>query len=145
MADVLKLRRDLEKVSTRSMMVKQTLAQKVFKEMDYAGAENLLNGAVLVTFGEKDPQAISKAIVDYAKGNDNLKPNGVIFEDKVYDKQFVEQLAALPSREELLTQMVVRMKSPINGFVNGLGQLIRGLVTAINEVKKQKEAGAATA
>lgn len=143
--DYAKLRRSLEKVSTRSLMVKHSLAKKVFEEFAYAGAEQFLQGAVFVTFGNRDPQLISKAIVEYAKTNDKFVPNGVVFEKKVYDSAYVKQLASLPSREELLTQALVRMKSPITGFVMTLNQLLRGLVVAVNEIKKQREAGAVPA
>ena len=64
---------------------------------------------------------------------------GILFEDKVYDQEFVKQLSKLPSRQELLTQVVVRVKSPISGFVLTLNQLVKGVVVALNEVKKKKE------
>ncbi len=63
----------------------------------------------------------------------------MILEDKVYDQEFVKQLAKFPTRKELLTQVVVRVKSPISGFVMTLSQVLRGLVTVLSEVKKQKE------
>lgn len=144
-AEVSELRRNLEKVSKRSMMVKHTLAKKVFESKEYDEADKLLSGSVLVTFADKDPQATSKALADFAKANDKLAPSGVIFEGKVYEKAFVMKLAKLPSREELVTQMLVRMNSPISGLVMTLGQVMRGLVTALDAVKQKKEAGPQTA
>jgi len=144
-ADLADLRRRLEKYSKRSLVVKHTLAQRIFGEMNYQGAAQMLKGHVLVTFSDKEPQALSKAIVEYAKGNEKFSPAGVIFEKKVYNAQFVNQLAALPSRHELLTQAVIRIKSPISGFVMTLGQVVRGLVQVLSEVKKKREAASSAA
>jgi large subunit ribosomal protein L10 len=142
-ADLSDARRNFEKVAKRSMVIKHAMARKIFEKFNLVDAEKFLSGSVLVTFGEKDPQDISKKIVDYAKANDKLKPAGVIFEGQVHGEDFVKQLAKLPSRKELLTQLVIRVKSPLAGFVNVLGGLTRNLVVALGEIKKKKEAAGA--
>lgn len=142
-ADLFELRRSLEKVSKRSMVIKHTIAKRAFETLQLQGAEKFFRGQILVTVGDKDPQAISKTLVDFAKTNNKFSPQGVVFERKLYDQGFVKSLAQLPSRQELLTQVVVRVKSPISGFVSVLGQLVRGFVVALNEVKKKKEAASA--
>jgi len=144
-AEASDLRRNLEKVAKRSLVVKHSLAKKVFEQMNCKGAESFLSQHSLVTFADKEPQAVSKAIVAFAKENKKFVSAGVIFENQVYAQDFVKQLALLPSRQELLTQVVVRMKSPISGFVMTLNQLLRGLVQVLNEVKKKREAQPSTA
>jgi len=138
-ADIVELRGSLEKSTKRSLVIKHTLVKKIFKERSYTEAEKFLNGSVLFTFCEKDPQMASKALMDFAKGNQKLVPAGVIFEGKIYDQAFVEQLSKLLSRQELLTQVVVRIKSPISGLVMTLGQVMRGVVVALNAIKQKKE------
>ena len=133
-------RRDLEKVSSRTLMVKHTIARRVFKQKEYAKAGEFFKNGVVLTFADKEPQAVSKVLVKVAKGNKNIVPAGVIFEDKVYGQDFIQALAKLPSRTELLTQVVVRIKSPISAFVMGLGGMVRGLVQVLSEIKKQREA-----
>ncbi len=143
--DISEARRNLEKVSGRSLMIKHAMARKIFAQFSVAGAEKYLSGSVVITFGDKDPQEISKKLVDFSKTNEKWKPAGVIFEGQVYGEEFVKQLARLPSRKELLTQLVLRMNSPIQGFANVLGALTRNLVVALEEVRKKKAAtGAAS-
>ncbi len=142
-SDLSELRRNLEKVSKRSLVIKHSLVKKVLASMAFSNGDSFLKNNVLVTFGDKDPQVISKAIMDYAKANNKVVAEAVVFEKKLYDQSFVKALAQLPSRKELLTQAVVRMKSPISGFVMTLNQLLRGVAVAVNEIKKQKEAVAA--
>lgn len=141
--DISDARRNLEKVSSRSLMVKHAMARKIFAQFNVAGAEKYLSGSVVITFGDKDPQEISKRLVDFSKTNEKWKPAGVIFEGQVYGEDFVKQLAKLPSRKELLTQLVLRMNSPIQGFANVLGALTRNLVVALEEVRKKKAAAGA--
>lgn len=144
-ADISEFRRNIEKISKRSVMVKHTLAKKALEGRALNGVEKILKGSVVVTFTDKDPQLVSKVIMEYAKTHEKWIPQGVIFEGKVYDKEFVKALARLPSRKELLTQVVVRAKSPISGFVMTLGQIMRGFAAALNEIKKQKEGAVQTA
>jgi large subunit ribosomal protein L10 len=127
------------------MVMKHALAKKALSSLQFSEAGEFLKNNVLVTIADKEPQIVSKALVDFAKTNAKLVTAGVIFEKKVYGQAYVKALAQLPSRHELLTQVVVRIKSPITGFVMTLGQLIRGLVVTLNEVKKQKEAVVASA
>ncbi len=138
-ADISDFRRQTEKFAKRSLLVKHAVARKVFENKKVGEAEKFLKDQVLVTFGSGEPQNISKAIVEFAKAHNQLVPAGVIMDSKVYGQEFVKQLAKLPSRHELLTQVAVRVKSPISGFVLTLGQLMRGFVVALNEVKKKKE------
>ena len=142
-SDLSDARRNFEKVARRSMVIKHAMARKIFAKFNLTEAEKFLTGSVVITFGEKDPQDISKKIVDFAKANDKWKAAGVNFEGQVHGEDFLKQLAKLPSRKELLTQLVIRVKSPLAGMVNVLGGLTRNLVTALAEIKKKKEAAGA--
>ena len=139
------LRSKLAKSGARSMVMKHALAKKVLKKKKADDAGKFFKGFVFVTFGTEDPQIVSKALLDFAKLNTQFVASGIFFEKKVYDQNFVKQLASLPSRKELLTQVVVRVKSPITGIVLTLNQLLKGVVVALNEVKKIKEAQGQTA
>lgn len=143
-SDLSAARRNLEKVARRSLVIKHAMARKIFEKFNLAAAEKFLSGSVVVTFGEKDPQDISKKIVDFAKANEKKwTVTGVIFEGQVHGEDFVKQLAKLPSRKELLTQVVIRVRSPLAGLVNVMSGLTRNLVNAISEIKKKKEAAGA--
>lgn len=138
-ADLSDLRRNLEKVAKRSLVIKHSIVRKVFSDLQLNDAEKFLKNNILVTVADKDPQVISKTLFDFAKTNEKFLPQGVVLEKKIYDREYIKALAQLPSRHELLTQVVVRVKSPITGFVLTLNQLVRGLVVALSEVKKKKE------
>src|SRR3989338_374076 len=89
-ADISDYRRQTEKVAKRSLVIKHTLAKKAFQTKKIDDAEKFLNKQILVTFGTKEPQAISKAIVDFAKTHEKLVPTGLIMDNKVYGQEFVK-------------------------------------------------------
>ena len=132
------LRRGLEKVSKRTLVVKHAMARKIFGGLKLEEASRFLEGSVLVTFGEGEPQRVSKTLADYARAHENLKLNGAILEGKLYDGDFIKALAKLPSRIELLTAVAIQLKSPVTRLAMTLRSLLQSLVIALNEVQKKK-------
>ena len=61
-----------------------------------------------------------------------------MLEGRFIDAAKVKALAELPSKQQLLGQLVGTLNAPISGFVNVLAGNIRGLVTALNAIKEQK-------
>jgi large subunit ribosomal protein L10 len=138
--DMNELRRTLEKFSRRTLLTKHTLTKKVLEKLNLLEASKFLEGSVLVTLGVQEPQTVSKALVEFLKGHENFTLLGMVLDGKIYEANFIKELAKLPSRKELLTQVAIRMKSPISGFVLTLGGLLRSFVTVLNEIQKKKKA-----
>jgi len=140
--DMSELRRNLQKVSRRTLMVKHTLARKILDKIQIPEAARFLEGSILVTLGAQEPQLVSKTLVDFLKGRDNVEIKGLILDGKVYEGSFVKELAKLPSRKELLTMVAIRMKSPIAGFAMTLRALLQSFVSVLNEIQKKRAQGA---
>lgn len=138
-ADISELRRNLEKVSRRTLLVKHTLAKKALKKLELSEAARFLEGSILVTLGEGEPQAISRTLVEFVKGHENVELKGLVLDGKIYEANSIKELAKLPPRHELLTRVATGMKAPIANFTLTLAALLRSLVTVLEEVRKQKE------
>ena len=52
----------------------------------------------------------------------------------------VETLATLPSREQLLAQLVGTLASPLRGLVTALNGPIRGLVVVLGQAQEKADA-----
>lgn len=139
-SDLSKARAKMNVAANRSMLVKHAMARKILKGRGFNDVESLLSGSVILTFGDKEPQDISKGVVEGTKVSPKIKCVGVLFEGKMEGSEFVQQLSKLPSRHELLTQVVVRMNSPITGFVCVLANTLRGLVVALDQIRTKKSA-----
>ncbi len=132
------LRRKLEKVVDRTIVAKNTLTRLAFKQLGVKEINGLLKGSVLLAVGKKDPQVISRVLVDFAKGRENFQLDGAFLEGQIFPAQYLQSLANLPSREVLLATLANRMNAPVGGLVNVLSQLTRSLVTVLDQVQKKK-------
>ncbi|MDQ7798857.1 MAG: 50S ribosomal protein L10 [Candidatus Edwardsbacteria bacterium] len=134
------LRKKLRDASVEYQVVKNTLAQLAAKN---AGMEMLLDyltGPTGLAFGVKDPIIPAKILVEFAKDDDKPSVKMGVVEGKMVDVKQVKQLALLPSREVLISQILSAMQSPINGLVGALGGIIQKFVGTVDAIAKQREA-----
>ncbi len=134
--DLLELRRQLKENDSSLMVAKKTLMKLVFDKkginLDY---ENL-KGEVAITFGFADEIMPAKTIFNFSKKNETVKIIGGVLENEFKTSSQIEELAKLPSREELLARFTGAINAPVSGFVNVLQGNIKGLVTILSKIKK---------
>lgn len=136
------LRSELRKVGVEFKVVKNTLTLLAAQKVELEGLEPILEGPTAIAFGYDDPVVVAKAINDFAKKNDALQVKGGVLSGKVIGIDDVKALADLPSKEQLLGQVLRGMQAPIGGFVNVLSGVLRNLVYVLEAVRKQKEEAA---
>lgn len=98
------------------------------------GFVELLVGPTSLTFTGKDPAAAAKAIVDFAKANNALVVKGGILAGSLLDAKQVRELAALPPRVEVLSQLAAGMAAgpaALASMMNSLTAGFAGLLTAL--------------
>ena len=137
-SDFGELRRKLEKVSDRALVVKNWVARLAFQKVGIKDVNGFIKGSVFMTLGGQEPQVISKVLVNFAKDRENFQLTGACLDGRLYDPTYLQGLAKLPSREVLLATVVSRLNAPIGNFVNVMGQLIRSLAVVLDQVSKQK-------
>ncbi|MDO5116450.1 MAG: 50S ribosomal protein L10 [Synergistaceae bacterium] len=101
------------------------------------------NGYVL-SYG--DAAAVAKAVRDFAKekGNEALVVKGAILGGtQLLNKEQVYALADLPSKEQLIAQVVGTIAAPLRGLVTVLSGPQRNFVTVLSRIKEKKEETAA--
>jgi large subunit ribosomal protein L10 len=103
-------------------VVKNTLMKRAIAGTSYEGAAKALKGAPTgVVFGFKDPVAAAKALFEALKDMpEHLKVKGGIFENKAISAKEAEALSKLPSREELIGQII--------GMALGVGSKVIGQI-----------------
>ncbi|NLY10148.1 MAG: 50S ribosomal protein L10 [Firmicutes bacterium] len=141
-AAVTELRKQLRDAGVEFKVLKNTLTRRAAEEKGLDDLLPLLNGPTAIAFGYNDPVAPAKILNNFARTNPALELKGGLLEGKVLDVNGVKALAELPSREELLAQVVRGMQAPIAGMVNVLQGTIRNFVYALEAVRKQKEGAA---
>jgi len=116
----------------------------ISKGYDVSTLEKELTGPNLTLLAEKDAIAPLKALVEYAKGNEKNLPKikAGILDKNVLSMEKVMQLAALPSKDELIAKLLGTLSNPARNMVGILIAPMRALVYALSAVSKKNTASA---
>lgn len=132
-AQVTDLRRQLRKAGAETMVVKNTLMRIALERADLPLDEEIMGGPCLVTFVYDDLAPAAKAVVDFARRNEQvLSVKGGLLNGELVTKEQIQALTNLPSRDVLLARVIGGMQAPVSGFVNTLAAIMRGLVNVLN-------------
>jgi large subunit ribosomal protein L10 len=97
-------------------------------------------GPMALAISTTDEVAPARVIYQYAKDHEALEIVGAITGDgQLLTAAEVKALATLPTREQLLGQVVGTIAAPLSGFVGVMGANVRGIVTVLNAIKEAKE------
>jgi large subunit ribosomal protein L10 len=93
-------------------VLKNTLARRAVKGTPFEVAADAMVGPLIYGFSE-DAVAAAKVVSDFAKTNDKLIVKAGAYAGKALDAKGVASLAAIPTKEVLLSQLLGLMQSPI--------------------------------
>ncbi len=125
------MRKLMHEQDVEYVVAKKTLLSRSAKEAGYEVDFSGLEGMLAVAFAHGDEMAPMKIIGDAGKTLP-IKLVGGIFDGAVVDASYVNELSTLPSKPELLTQLLYMLNGPTGAFVR--------LLNAHRE--KQEETGA---
>lgn len=137
-AEISELRKKLREAGIEFKVVKNTLTWRAAQEIGLQDLEGYLEGPTAIAFGP-DPVSPAKLLSEFAKAHKALEIKGGVLEGSVIPVDKVKALAELPSKEQLLGQIVSAMQAPISGLVNVLQAPIRNLAYAVDALRAQKE------
>lgn len=100
-------------------VLKNTLARRAVAGTPFEVAAESMAGPLIYGFSE-DAVAAAKVIADFAKTNDKLIVKAGAYAGKALDAEGVKSLAAVPSKEVLLSQLLGLMQSPVSRFARVL-------------------------
>jgi large subunit ribosomal protein L10 len=124
-----KLRVDARAKGVYLHVLKNTLARRAVAGTPFESASESMVGPLIYGFSE-DAVAAAKVIADFAKTNDKLVLKAGSYAGKALDANGVKALAAIPTREVLLSQIANLLQSPIASFAR-----------VIDAIAKKKGAG----
>ena len=131
------LRSRLRAADARFSVVKNTLTERA---ADAAGAESLkelLDGPTALTFVKGDAAAAAKALRDYARETELLPFKGGFMDGNPLSAEDIGAIARLPSRDQLIAQLVGAVSYPIGGLARTLNGLIGGLAIQLGQIQDQ--------
>ena len=113
----------------KNRLVRVALEQdKKFADVDASS----LKGQLLYASSPEDEVAPAQALAAFAKTHNALKLEGAISGDgNMLDEGEVKSLATLPSKDELIAQVLATLSSPVNDVVSGLSGNLHGLLDGV--------------
>ncbi len=137
-AEDTELRREFRKNDVEYKVLKNTLIRRAFNDIGVTEFDEDLNGPTSVAFG-LDETGAAKVIIDAVKKYENkVTVKSAYVDGARVDVNAVKELAAMPSKEELLAKLLGSLKAPLSNFVGVLSAMPRGLVIALNAVAEKK-------
>lgn len=137
---VTELRAKVRESGGRYIVIKNRLALRAIEGQSLAGLESQIAGATAAAYGSDDAVSIAKVLTEFAKDVPAIQLKGGLVDGQEVAAEEIAQIAALPSREELLTKLVFLLQSPVTNFVRTLNELPRQFVGVLGQISKKKEA-----
>jgi large subunit ribosomal protein L10 len=143
-ARITELRRRLRAAGVEYVVVKNTLARRALLEAQVSGLEPHLAGATALVLAGAEPAAAAKVLTEFAKEHQMPAIRAGLVEGRMVTSDQVKQLAALPSRLELLAQLGGALQAPMAGLVGAMNGLLYMMMGALEALRTKRSEGAAS-
>jgi len=133
------LRAKMREVGGSVRVAKNKLAKIALDGKPGSKMGDLLKGMTVLAFSE-DPVAAAKVCEAYAKGNDKFVILGGAMGDAVLDAAGVKTVASMPSREELIAQIVGMIGSPGSSIAGAIGAPAANIASILSTIEEKAAA-----
>ncbi len=134
--DATELRRKIRAFDGTYLVVKNTLALRAAKENGLEQIGSYLEGPTALAFHPRDVVGMAKLLTEISKTNPNFQFKAAVIEGKVVPPSEIQKIAALPSREVLLSKLVFLLKAPLQRLAGALKSPARDLALVLKQVQK---------
>lgn len=139
--DLNDLRADLRPLSVRYSVVKNNLVRKSLKGTAKEELANKLVGPTAAVFSFEDAAAVAKKLKEFSKDQELFELKSGFLGDQEIGVDQIKALADLPSKDELIAQVLRTMNGPITNFVMVLNAIPRSLVQVLQAIADKKAEG----
>lgn len=133
-AELQELRKAAREAGVKIKVVKNRLVRvamgqiAVYKDTDTTG----LTGQLLYAISDSDEVAPAKVLAEFAKKHSALAlAGGFSNEGKTLSEDEIKALASMPSKNELIAQVVAQLLSPVTDSISGLTGGLSGIISGL--------------
>ena len=142
-ADMTALRSQLRNSDARYLVEKNTLVKVAIKDLGIEGLDEHLTGPTALAFTFGDPVAPAKALKDFYKAKERPVVKIFSLDGELMDGSKLGTLADLPSRDELLAQVIGVIEGPISEILSTLDSVTQEFIGTVDALAEAGEAKAA--
>lgn len=141
--DINQLRLEVRKAEGTFHVTKNTLLRLALEQADRPIPEELLMGQVATGFALNEAPTLAKALSDFAKERESLVIKGAILDTEILTAEQVDNLAKLPSRDELRAQIIGLINAPARNITSAIAGGVRQVVNVLDAYAKKDAEGEA--
>lgn len=135
------LRGKLREKQAEYKVVKNRYAKLAFHQMEMPDdVAALLVGPTALALLKEDASGVAKILFEFARETP-VEVKGALVNGRVFDAAQTEALSKLPTREQLLAQLMGTMQAPLQNFVYALNGVTTKLVRTLQAVADKKAEG----
>ena len=138
--DTATLRRRLRDARCGYRVVKNTLARRAAEGTPMAQVADMFEGTTALAYSPDDPVGLAKVLREFVRENKSLTFKAIIAEGKVFPGDSLEAVANMPTKEQLLAQLLFLLNHPVTSLARVLNATARDLAVVMKEVADQKGA-----
>jgi large subunit ribosomal protein L10 len=127
------------------VVIKNTLALIAVKDSPLQKLTGQFSGMTAIAYNKSDAVALAKVLTKFAKDVPTVQFKGAMLAGQIVAATEIQNIANLPSREELLGKLLYLMQHPIRGLAVVLNGTLRNFAVVLDQVRQQKEGGEANA
>ena len=133
-------RKEIVKIDATYKVIKNSLALIAAKELNNDNFKELIAGPTSILATSADPMLLTKLVYKYKNeiGLNFLVKNGY-FEGAIVDENQLDEISKLPSKEELISKLLMLISSPINRLVFSLNYPIYQFTNTLKAIKSKAE------
>lgn len=139
-AELSELRAKARESGVYMRVVPNNLARRSVQGTEFECLSDSLVGPLILGFSQDDLGSAARVMGDFAKGNDKLIIKMLALSGELLPPSQLAAVAALPTRDEALAQLMAVMKAPVEKLARTLNEPHAKLVRTFAALKDQKEA-----
>ena len=119
-------------------VIKNRLAIKYFERENQEYGRDVFRGPVAVAFSNEHFVEVAKVIVDFSKEVKKIKIKSGFIEQQFVDEVQIRNVAGLPGRPQLLSQLAFSIAMPLKKFGMSLSAPLTNMAILLNNLKDKK-------
>ncbi len=132
------VRKNLRKENVKYQVVKVSLLKKALATLGISSDGLTYNGPIALAVSQEEETAPARILKGMTKENPLLILDGGIFNNAIVGADIVGKLASLPTKQQLLSQLLSVLQGPARGLVTVLSGNTRNLLNVLNAIKDKK-------
>ena len=133
------LRKAVRGAGGKYRVVKNNIAEIASEGTAAAEVLKGLRGMTSLAYTTADPVALAKALTTYAKANPTFTFKAGIVEGRAIDVKAINDLANMPSKEEIFAKLLYLINAPAQRLVTAINGVGRNLAVVVDQGVKENK------